>query len=186
MCNPAIVEGQSDGGTVQGIGNGRSLVAMLSMRLACVDHLIDIARLPQLRGIERREQQAWLGAGTTEAKVGADTQVRQRVPLPTRATPFVSHSRIRNRGTPGGSIAHADGEYPVDPDFGRGDGGDARHRFAGLHGRVTAVAGVTSVNNLNPVFQMFGSSSCGCRRRRCRRRRGGAWPVVRCCSHPCW
>ncbi len=97
------------------IAGGQSLVPMLSMRLAYFDHLIDISRLGELQGIERRGQQLWIGAGTTEAKVGADAQVRQAVPLLTRATPFVGHFQIRNRGTLGGSIAHADaaGEYPA-------------------------------------------------------------------------
>jgi carbon-monoxide dehydrogenase medium subunit len=88
---------------------------MLEMRLAYFDHLIDISRLAELRGIERRGDELWIGAGTTEATVGADDQVRQAVPLLTRATPFVGHFQIRNRGTLGGSIAHADaaGEYPA-------------------------------------------------------------------------
>jgi carbon-monoxide dehydrogenase medium subunit len=100
------------------IAGGQSLVPMLAMRLAYFDHLIDISRLAELRGIERRgsdRQELWIGAGTTEAAVGADDQVRQAVPLLTRATPFVGHFQIRNRGTLGGSIAHADaaGEYPA-------------------------------------------------------------------------
>src|SRR5262249_4555741 len=78
-------------------------------------HLVDISRLSELRGIERRGQELWIGAGTTEAAVGADEQVRQAVPLLTLATPFVGHFQIRNRGTLGGSIAHADpaGECPA-------------------------------------------------------------------------
>jgi carbon-monoxide dehydrogenase medium subunit len=97
------------------LAGGQSLVPMLSMRLAYFDHLIDISRLGELQGIERRDQELWIGAGTTEAKVGADPQVRQAVPLLTRATPYVGHFQIRNRGTLGGSIAHADaaGEYPA-------------------------------------------------------------------------
>ncbi len=97
------------------IAGGQSLVPMLSMRLAYFDHLIDISRLPELQGIERRGDELWIGAGTTEATVGADETVRQAVPLLTRATPFVGHFQIRNRGTLGGSIAHADaaGEYPA-------------------------------------------------------------------------
>ncbi len=97
------------------LAGGQSLVPMLSMRLAYFDHLIDISRLRELQGIESRGDQLWIGAGTTEAKVGADAQVRQAVPLLTRATPFVGHFQIRNRGTLGGSIAHADaaGEYPA-------------------------------------------------------------------------
>jgi aerobic carbon-monoxide dehydrogenase medium subunit len=97
------------------LAGGQSLVPMLSMRLAYFDHLIDISRLGELQGIDRRGQELWIGAGTTEAAVGADAQVRQAVPLLTRATPFVGHFQIRNRGTLGGSIVHADaaGEYPA-------------------------------------------------------------------------
>lgn len=97
------------------LAGGQSLVPMLSMRLAFFDHLIDISRLRELQGIESRRDQLWIGAGTTEAKIGANAQVRESVPLLTRVTPFIGHFQIRNRGTLGGSIAHADaaGEYPA-------------------------------------------------------------------------
>jgi carbon-monoxide dehydrogenase medium subunit len=97
------------------LAGGQSLVPMLAMRLAYFDHLIDISRLSELQGIDRRGQELWIGAGTTEATVGADARVRQAIPLLTRVTPFVGHFQIRNRGTLGGSIAHADaaGEYPA-------------------------------------------------------------------------
>ena len=97
------------------LAGGQSLVPMLAMRLAYFDHLIDISRLSELQGIDRRGAELWIGAGTTEATVGANSQVSQAVPLLTRVTPFVGHFQIRNRGTLGGSIAHADaaGEYPA-------------------------------------------------------------------------
>jgi CO/xanthine dehydrogenase FAD-binding subunit len=97
------------------LAGGQSLVPMLAMRLAYFDHLIDISRLSELHGIDRKGRELWIGAGTTDARVGADAQVRQAVPLLTRVTPFVGHFQIRNRGTLGGSIAHADaaGEYPA-------------------------------------------------------------------------
>jgi carbon-monoxide dehydrogenase medium subunit len=97
------------------LAGGQSLVPMLAMRLAYFDHLIDISQLGQLQGIDRRDEELWIGAATTEATVGSDDQVRQAVPLLTRVTPFVGHFQIRNRGTLGGSIAHADaaGEYPA-------------------------------------------------------------------------
>ena len=60
------------------IAGGQSLVPMLSMRLAYFDHLIDISRLSELQGIERRGDQLWIGAGTTEATVGADPQSAKR------------------------------------------------------------------------------------------------------------
>ncbi|HUO39885.1 MAG TPA: xanthine dehydrogenase family protein subunit M [Mycobacterium sp.] len=97
------------------LAGGQSLVPMLSLRLAYFDHLIDISRLAELRGIERQDGALWIGAGTTDATVGADEQVRTAVPLLARVTPFIGHFQIRNRGTLGGSIAHADpaGEYPA-------------------------------------------------------------------------
>jgi aerobic carbon-monoxide dehydrogenase medium subunit len=97
------------------LAGGQSLVPMLSMRLAFFDHLIDISRLSELKGIDRRDNEVWIGAGTTEATVGADSLVREAVPLLTQVTPLIGHFQIRNRGTLGGSIAHADaaGEYPA-------------------------------------------------------------------------
>ena len=97
------------------LGGGQSLVPMLSLRLAFFDHLIDVSRLDELKGIERRDGSLSIGAGTTDATVGADEQVAAAVPLLTRVTPFIGHFQIRSRGTLGGSIAHADpaGEYPA-------------------------------------------------------------------------
>jgi carbon-monoxide dehydrogenase medium subunit len=97
------------------LAGGQSLVPMLALRLAYFDHLIDVSRLDELKGIERRNGGVWIGAGTTDAAVGADEQVCAAVPLLTRVTPYIGHFQIRSRGTLGGSIAHADpaGEYPA-------------------------------------------------------------------------
>ncbi|WP_319429854.1 FAD binding domain-containing protein [Mycobacterium sp. RTGN5] len=90
------------------LGGGQSLVPMLAMRLAFFDHLIDISRLQEMKGIEERDDEVRIGGGTTHAAVGADERVRTAVPLLTRATPLIGHFQIRSRGTIGGSIAHAD------------------------------------------------------------------------------
>jgi carbon-monoxide dehydrogenase medium subunit len=68
-----------------------------------------------LSGIERRNGSLWIGAGTTQAAVGRSAEVAEAVPLLTRATPLIGHFQIRNRGTIGGSVAHADpaAEYPA-------------------------------------------------------------------------
>ena len=58
------------------LAGGQSLVPMLSLRLAYFDNLIDISRLDELKGIERRNGTLWVGAGTTHAAVGADAEVR--------------------------------------------------------------------------------------------------------------
>jgi carbon-monoxide dehydrogenase medium subunit len=97
------------------LAGGQSLVPMLALRLAVFDDLVDIARIPELEGIERRNGSLWIGAGTTEATVERSAEVATAVPLLARATPFIGHFQIRNRGTVGGSIAHADpaAEYPA-------------------------------------------------------------------------
>ena len=103
------------GDEVKVLAGGQSLVPMLSMRLAVFNHLIDIGRMDDLKGIERRDGALWVGAGTTEAAVGNSAEAAGAAPLLAAATPFVGHLQIRNRGTVGGSIAHADpaAEYPA-------------------------------------------------------------------------
>jgi carbon-monoxide dehydrogenase medium subunit len=97
------------------IAGGQSLVPVLAMRLAIFDHLIDIRRIDGLRGIEERGGRIWVGAGTTEAEIGQSGLIGAKVPLLARATPLIGHFQIRNRGTIGGSLAHAEAsaEYPA-------------------------------------------------------------------------
>jgi aerobic carbon-monoxide dehydrogenase medium subunit len=97
------------------LAGGQSLIPMLALRLTAFGHLIDIGRIDELKGVERRNGSLWLGAGTTEAAVGSDRTVAEAAPLLTRATPLIGHFQIRNRGTIGGSVAHADpaAEYPA-------------------------------------------------------------------------
>jgi carbon-monoxide dehydrogenase medium subunit len=97
------------------IAGGQSLVPMLSLRLAYFDHLVDIGRIPELRGIRHESDAVVVGATTVDAAIEHDAEIRKRVPLLARATPYIGHFQIRNRGTVGGSIAHADpaAEYPA-------------------------------------------------------------------------
>jgi carbon-monoxide dehydrogenase medium subunit len=97
------------------LAGGQSLVPMLNLRLASFEHLVDISRIADLAGIERRNGSLWVGAGTTEAAVERSAEVADAVPLLARSTPYIGHFQIRNRGTVGGSIAHADpaAEYPA-------------------------------------------------------------------------
>jgi carbon-monoxide dehydrogenase medium subunit len=97
------------------LAGGQSLVPMLALRLAAPEHLVDVSRLAELRGVEVRGDELWVGAGTPEAAVEADPRVRAAAPLLAAATPLIGHFPIRNRGTVGGSIAHADpaAEYPA-------------------------------------------------------------------------
>jgi carbon-monoxide dehydrogenase medium subunit len=97
------------------LAGGQSLIAILALRLAVFEHLIDISRIAELQGIERRHGTLFIGAGTTEAEVEHSQDAAVAAPMLAKATPFVGHFQIRNRGTVGGSIAHADpaAEYPA-------------------------------------------------------------------------
>ena len=97
------------------LAGGQSLVPMLSLRLAYFDHLVDVGRIDDLRGIRHEADAVHIGATTVDAALERDGELATRVPLLARATPFVGHFQIRNRGTVGGSIAHADpaAEYPT-------------------------------------------------------------------------
>jgi carbon-monoxide dehydrogenase medium subunit len=97
------------------IAGGQSLVPVLALRLAVFEHLIDIRNVSALRGIEDLGGAVRVGAGTTQAAIGRSGLVAAKVPLLARATPLIGHFQIRNRGTIGGSLAHAEAaaEYPA-------------------------------------------------------------------------
>ena len=97
------------------LAGGQSLVPMLALRLTMFEHLIDITRVAELQGVQRAGATLQIGAGTTEADIEVSSEVAAAVPLLARATPLIGHFQIRNRGTIGGSIAHADpaAEYPA-------------------------------------------------------------------------
>jgi carbon-monoxide dehydrogenase medium subunit len=102
-------------GDTKVLAGGQSLVPILAMRLGRFDHLVDLNRVPELVGIDSVEGALRVGAMTSQATVERSVQVARDVPLLHRATPFIGHFQIRNRGTVGGSIAHADpaSEYPA-------------------------------------------------------------------------
>jgi len=81
---------------------------MLALRLTAFDHLVDVSHLDELVYLRHDGASLAVGASTTEAAVGADGEVRAAVPLLHRATPLIGYFQIRNRGTLGGSVAHAD------------------------------------------------------------------------------
>lgn len=90
------------------LAGGQSLIPLLAMRLTHFDNLIDISRVPELQGIDLVDDEVVIAAGTAHALVGMDDEVADSVPLLSRATPHIGHFQIRNRGTLGGAIAHAD------------------------------------------------------------------------------
>jgi aerobic carbon-monoxide dehydrogenase medium subunit len=97
------------------LAGGQSLVPMLALRLTSFEHLVDLRLINGLDSIERRDGLVRVGAKVTESAVEDSDMMAELVPLVTRATPYIGHFQIRNRGTLCGSIAHADpaAEYPA-------------------------------------------------------------------------
>ncbi len=89
------------------LAGGQSLVPMLSLRLARFEHLIDLNRVTELTTVERRDGAVVVGAMTRQAALERPGPTRD-VPLLGQAAPLIGHFQIRNRGTVGGSVAHAD------------------------------------------------------------------------------
>jgi len=90
------------------LAGGQSLMAVLNMRLAQPQLLIDISRSASMAEIEVRDACLQIGAAATQASVEWRAGLAQELPLLALAFPHISHFQIRNRGTVCGSIAHAD------------------------------------------------------------------------------
>jgi carbon-monoxide dehydrogenase medium subunit len=90
------------------IAGGQSLVPMLAFRLAAPTLLVDLRKLPELRRIKISSNGVMLGSMVRWCDIQADARLRTAHPLLLAAVAHVAHYQIRNRGTIGGSIAHAD------------------------------------------------------------------------------
>ena len=90
------------------LAGGQSLVPMLAFRLAAPALLVDLRKLPGLRKIDVSRNGVVLGSMVRWCDILADARLRTGHPLLLAAVAHVAHYQIRNRGTIGGSIAHAD------------------------------------------------------------------------------
>lgn len=90
------------------IAGGQSLVPMMNLRLAQPAELVDIGELSELRGIGEEAGALRIGALVRHHEIEASERARACCPLLTEAAPSIGHYAIRQRGTLGGSLAHAD------------------------------------------------------------------------------
>jgi CO/xanthine dehydrogenase FAD-binding subunit len=90
------------------LAGGQSLVPMMNFRLARPEYIIDLNKIPALDAITEQDNTLVVGAMTRQRSIERSALVRQRYPLLLEAIQLVGHTAIRNRGTVGGSIAHAD------------------------------------------------------------------------------
>jgi carbon-monoxide dehydrogenase medium subunit len=99
----------SAGYGVKILAGGQSLVPAMNFRMAQPSALVDLNRIPELAFIQPADDGGlMIGTMTRAATIEFDKLVAQRAPLFQEALPFCAHPQIRNRGTFGGAIAHAD------------------------------------------------------------------------------
>jgi len=90
------------------LAGGHSLLPLMKLRFAQPTHLVDLRRIPSLRGIRRDGTNLVIGAMTTYAELAASGDVRDAAPIIADAASQIGDPQVRNRGTIGGSLAHAD------------------------------------------------------------------------------
>jgi len=97
------------------LAGGHSLIPMMKLRLAQPKHLIDLRKVPGLSGIKEESGAVAIGALTTHYQVESSTLLKQKCPLLPEVAGQIGDPQVRNMGTIGGSLAHADpaADYPA-------------------------------------------------------------------------
>ena len=102
-------------GDTKVLAGGMSLIPMMKLRLAAPERLVDLSRIPGLTGIKESEGSIVIGAMTTHHEVEDSALLRAKCPLLAETASNIGDVQVRNMGTIGGSIAHADpaADYPA-------------------------------------------------------------------------
>ena len=90
------------------LAGGHSLLPLLKLRLAAPLALVDIGRVPELRGIKRQGDHISIGALTTHAEIAGSADLRASAQALSEAASMIGDPAVRTRGTIGGNVAHAD------------------------------------------------------------------------------
>ncbi|OLC98553.1 MAG: carbon monoxide dehydrogenase [Candidatus Rokuibacteriota bacterium] len=90
------------------LAGGHSLIPMMKLRLAQPKHLIDLGKVPGLSGIKADGKALVIGAMTTHWEVESSSAVKSKLPVLAEVASVIGDPAVRNKGTIGGSLAHAD------------------------------------------------------------------------------
>ncbi len=90
------------------IAGGHSLLPLMKLRFAQPRHLIDVRRIPGLSGLREEKGLVVVGAATPHAVLAASPLVQAKLPVLAEAAAQIGDPQVRNLGTLGGSLAHAD------------------------------------------------------------------------------
>ncbi|HLA24111.1 MAG TPA: xanthine dehydrogenase family protein subunit M [bacterium] len=97
------------------LAGGHSLLPMMKLRVVSPPHVIDLSRLQELRGIREESGQIIIGALTTHWEIESSRLMRDRLPLFAETAARIGDIQVRNAGTVGGNLVHADpaADYPA-------------------------------------------------------------------------
>jgi carbon-monoxide dehydrogenase medium subunit len=101
----AVASGEDE---VKVLAGGQSLLPVLRLRMAAPSIVVDLGRIPELRGVREDGDTLVIGAMTTHYEVQRDPLIQEHASLLAAATDTVADPQVRHRGTFGGGIAHAD------------------------------------------------------------------------------
>lgn len=104
----AIALLQTHGDEAKLLAGGHSLLPLMKLRLASVSHLVDIGRIEGLSSIHKLDGVLSIGAMTTHSELASSELLLEEQPLLPRAAIQIADVQVRNRGTIGGSLVHAD------------------------------------------------------------------------------
>ena len=90
------------------LAGGHSLLPMMKLRFATPDHLIDLGKIPGLKGIAQVGDEIHIGAMTTENEILWSKLLAEKVPLLVEGASWISDPQVRYKGTIGGDISHGD------------------------------------------------------------------------------
>ena len=90
------------------LAGGHSLIPLMKLRLATPSAVVDIGRIPELRGISKSGDGIRIGSLTTHAEIAASADVQKSAAALAEAAGLVGDPAVRSRGTIGGNVAHAD------------------------------------------------------------------------------
>lgn len=90
------------------LAGGHSLIPAMKLRLNQPEHLIDISKIADIRYIREEGNEIVIGAGSTHADIANSDLVKQKLPVLAHVAEMIGDRQVRNVGTLGGSLAHAD------------------------------------------------------------------------------
>ena len=90
------------------LAGGHSLLPAMKLRLNQPAKLVDISKIDALKGIKEEDGEIVIGAGTTHGTIASDDLIKSKLPFFATTAALIGDVQVRNHGTIGGSLAHAD------------------------------------------------------------------------------